>query len=50
MKLLCVVLCTKDRNYFLCIDDYEEVINSELETLFQQSCEVVLSLEKKLEQ
>ncbi len=50
MELPCVVLRTKDRDYFLCIDGYGGVINSELETLLQQSREVVLSLEKELEQ
>ncbi len=50
MKLLCIVLYTKDRNYFLCINDYEEVINFKLETLLQQSHKVVLLLKKKLEQ
>jgi len=50
MKLLCIVLHTKDRDNFLCIDDYEEVINFKLKTLLQQSCEVVLLLKRKLEQ
>ena len=50
MKLFCIVLCTKDRDYILYIDDYKEVINSKLKTLLQQSCEVVLLLKKKLEQ
>lgn len=50
MKLFCIVLCTKDRDYFLYIDDYKEVINSKLKTLLQQSCEVVLLLKKKLKQ
>jgi len=50
MELPCVVLRTKDRDYFLCVDGYGGVINSELETLLQQSREVVLSLEKELEQ
>jgi len=50
MKLLCIVLHTKDRDNFLCIDDYKEVINFKLKTLLQQSCEVVLLLKKKLEQ
>jgi hypothetical protein len=49
LELLCIILRTKDKDYFLNCDDYSAVTDAEVETLLQQSREAVLSLQTELE-
>ena len=48
LELLCIILCTKDKDYSVNCNDYSTVIDAKLETLLQQSRNAVTSLQAEL--